>query len=380
MQMGFNTGKILIVIMRNYFQNMAKVLLVSLLVTFSFITHGSTVKGDSLQIEVLLNRKMLGNNYQNTSFINSIDITSKNLVLLSTKDQFYLSGWGLLNPICNKVAGNISSYAYTSDNLLMVIRNKEICIFDSTENLTGIIKLPREGMGISAGRHVMYIFDRNKNQQKHSVYVIAQGGKFKKLFDSPAAIQSVAETGNSILFAAGSGLFEYNVKMNDLKALAVLPKGNNILSIAVDSVNHRIYFSSENAIYGLKGSGVLTITNDFGGILKFFGDGLMVLNTSKQLLIRISGLEAEIASKMPAVKPGSKENEVNETITNTNIVNLVKAELSDDLIIKIINKSDVNFSLSVDDMIMLSNQNVSSTVISAMRNAMKRKSEMNKHQ
>jgi hypothetical protein len=50
----------------------------------------------------------------------------------------------------------------------------------------------------------------------------------------------------------------------------------------------------------------------------------------------------------------------------------VKNELSDELIISIINHSEVDFNLNVDSMIDLSNQGVTSKVILAMKQAMKR--------
>jgi hypothetical protein len=62
----------------------------------------------------------------------------------------------------------------------------------------------------------------------------------------------------------------------------------------------------------------------------------------------------------------------NDVLTNSKIIELVKSKLSDEIIISIINHSVVDFNLSVDAMIDLSNQQVSSKVILAMKQAMKR--------
>ena len=58
-----------------------------------------------------------------------------------------------------------------------------------------------------------------------------------------------------------------------------------------------------------------------------------------------------------------------ETLTNTTIIKMVKAKLSDDLIIDEINTSKVNFDLSAGSLTLLSNENVSGKVILAMKAA-----------
>ena len=228
--MGFNTDKILMKKMKYSIRYRANILLVFLLASYSLALYGLPFKTDSARVEVLMNNKMLTNSkiQSDASFIASIDVTSKQLVLISTNHQFYLLGWGLINPVCKPVPDNITSFAYTSDNLLMVIRNNELCSFDSNENLTKFIKLPRKEMGISAGKYVMYIYDRGKTQSKSSLFMLAQGGKYKKLLDVPAPIQSVVEMNNSILFASDNALFSFDIKSKKLKALAALPKAKTI--------------------------------------------------------------------------------------------------------------------------------------------------------
>lgn len=361
--------------MKHFTHRSARVMLVIVLINCSLALYGLSLKDDSARVEVLMNNKMLSNSkiQPNAGFITSIDVTSKQLIVLSTNQQFYLLGWGLINPVCKPVAENITSFAYTSDNLLMVIRNDELCSFDPTGNLTKFMKLPRKGMGISAGKYVMYIYDRNKEQPKHSLFILAQGGKYKKILDVPAAIQSVIEMNNSILFASGNGLFSFDVKSKQLKALSALPKGKEIKSIAVDTLNNRVYFSTDSIVYAINHSNTIIVTDKIGGTLRFFHGGLIVFNPEKQLMIRLTGIENEITSKPLASTANSNTKAASETLTNESIINFVKAELSDDLIIKIINKSKVNFDVSINAMIELSNQNVPSTVISAMKTAMKRK-------
>jgi predicted nucleic acid-binding Zn-ribbon protein len=58
-----------------------------------------------------------------------------------------------------------------------------------------------------------------------------------------------------------------------------------------------------------------------------------------------------------------------ETLTNSIIIKMVKAKLSDDLIIEEINSANVNFNVSADSIKFLSDKNVSNQVIQAMRTA-----------
>jgi len=61
-----------------------------------------------------------------------------------------------------------------------------------------------------------------------------------------------------------------------------------------------------------------------------------------------------------------------EKLTNSTILKMVKAKLSDDLIIGEINSSEVRFELSADSVNYLKKENVSSYVIQAMNVANER--------
>ena len=61
--------------------------------------------------------------------------------------------------------------------------------------------------------------------------------------------------------------------------------------------------------------------------------------------------------------------QTSEVLTNATIVKMVKAKLSDDIIIDEINNSKVNFDMSTEGLKELSAQNVSEPVIEAMKKA-----------
>jgi len=357
----------------NLIQVINRIIPTTLFALWSLVSFGLPVKNDSLRFEILLTQNMFSDIQTNEKFINSLEITSGRNILISTTNKFYLLGWGGIDPVGKNSIQNISSFAYTPDGFLVIVRNKELCSMDSVGNLSRLIGLPDPAMGISAGKYIMYIYDRSNPQNKYTMYILAKGGKYTRLFEVAAPINSAVEWNNKLLFTSGSSLFSFDIKNKEMKAVVALKKDLEIKSLTVNTAGNIVYLSTATAIYALKDSSMVTITNEFGGILRYYDDGLIVFNPEKQLLIRIVGIENEIASKMLALKAAAASKPAYDVLTNESIINFVKAELSDDLIIKIINKSKVNFDVSINAMIELSNQNVPSTVISAMKTAMKRK-------
>jgi hypothetical protein len=281
--------------MHNNFKNALITLLLTTIFSFwSSTAHPMPANTDSLRYEILMSSKMLDDIQFNDKFIPSLAVTSNRLILLSTSDQFYLLGWGGIVPLGKKVTGTICAYAFTPDSLLMTIRNNELCTFDSLGNLNTLYKLPGEGMGISAGKQGMFVYDRNEDQEKNMLYVIAKGGLFAPLFGIPAPIRAVTDMTNSILFASDNAVYSYKFEDKEVKSIISLPKDSIIKSIAVDITNKRIYFSTDNMVFAMKDSSAVLITDKFGGELKYFNDGLLVFNPEKKYLIRIIGLEQVI--------------------------------------------------------------------------------------
>jgi hypothetical protein len=325
------------------------------------------VKDDSLHFEVLLNNKMLSEAHLDIKFIESLETTSNRLIMLSSVNKFYLLGRGGLKPVGQKVADTISSFVYTPDGFLMVIRNKEICYIDSTGNLAKLRKLPCRNMKISAGKNAMYLYDQNKDKEKYALCILAKGGKFDTLAVVHSPITSVVEMDKKILFSMDNALFSFDPKNKELKAIASLQQDKKIISATIDTSSNTIYLSTENALYAIKDSRLINLTGEFGGMLKYYINGLLVFDTRKSFLIRIIGIEDILASK---TKTTTNNKQPTETLTNSSIISLVKEKLSDELIIKIINRSRADFNMSANAVIALTNQNVSSAVIEAMEKAM----------
>jgi hypothetical protein len=384
---------------------MKTILLFAALSIFSSLFH--CVQGqkqlqgiDSLSFEVILTEEMLSNSELKGKFINSMDITPERLILLSTPDQYYLLGWGGMIPLGKRMTREIQSFAYTPDGLLMTVRGNELCSFDSLGNLSAMLRLPRQGMGISAGQDVMYLFDRNPGQKLYPIYVLARGAKYLKLLETPAPITSVAETDDAVLFASGASLYSVNPSTKELKLLFTEGNDKTILSVTNDRTNDIAYFSTSDEVFAIKGSDLGVISEKAGGILKYF-NGLIVFDPATKLMIRILDLEEALARKpqtvtgptsqqvpatpaTPAISspqapatPATPEKSSGDigtvkVLTNASVVDLVSNELSDNIIINIIRRAEVDFNLTTDAVIDLSVKGVSPEVIMEMRQAMKR--------
>lgn len=343
------------------------------LLVLSINAYGINPTPDSLKIEVLLTPMMTDKINPESQLVNSVEITSGNLLLLSSSNQFYLLGWGGIIPMSGKVTGDICSFAYTSDSLLMVIRNNELCTFGKDGKLMRLYTLPSSDMGISPGKLVMYIYDRDSNKNKKSVYVIAHGGQYSKLFDVMAPVYSVAEMGDFIFFPNNNMVFRYNILNKELKAVASLPENNIIISVVVDPGSGRLYFSTDKMVFSLKGKEASVINDKMGGILKLY-NGLIVFNPEKKVLVHLSGLDNAIEKAGKTNVPQTTA-QGKKILTNQSVIDLKKNSLPDDLIITLINRNKVDFNLSVDSVIELSNNNISADVIKAMRQAMKRQGQ-----
>lgn len=356
-------------------QILRKIVLTSIVIIFAMHAHGAGSKNDTLRYEIILNNKILNDLDINASFIRTFDITASHHILISSKNQFYLVGWGGLLPFGKPLTGDISSFALTQDSILLTIRNDELCFVDSEGSLSLLYRLPNRGMGISKGDRVMYIYDTGRNKDIYSIYVAAQGGRYTKLLEMPTSINEVIERNNSILFASGSVLFDFDLASRELKAITVLPAEKEIRSIAVDRSSDRIYFSAGKEIYALKDRGAVLISDDLSGALRFYGNGLMVFNPEEKILLRIIGLEEQIADNTD-LKAETDIKKTTDVLTNSTVVELVNNKLSDALIIALIRRARVDFSLTTDSVIELSGEGVSPEVIMEMRRAMKRQTSV----
>jgi hypothetical protein len=277
---------------------MKNAITVSLVILCLFITVQQTTaqQKNNLRYEILLNNNMLDSSLQKERFFNALDISPQNHITLSTGNKIYLLGWGGILQLGKEIKGTIiSSYAYTTDGLLMAVKNNVLCYMNDKGILDTIVKLPNANMGLAAGKDVMYVFDQIRNDNKFKLYAFAKKGKYKQLLVSPKPITTVAEMSDSLYLAIGNGVYSLSPKSNSLNLVAGFQKESEIRSMTVDSVNSILYIATQKGIYARQNNSLVYVTGDFGGgILKYFGEGLIIFNPVTNDIIRIVNIDKSI--------------------------------------------------------------------------------------
>jgi hypothetical protein len=273
----------------------------SLLIMCLFISAQLTTaqQKNNLRYEILLNNNMLDSSLQKERFFNALDISPKNLLTLSTGNKIYLLGWGGISQLGKEIKGTIiSSYAYTTDGLLMAVKNNVLCYMNGKGILDTIVQLPNANMGLAAGKNVMYLFDQIRNDNKYKLFAFAKKGKYKQLLVSPKPITTVAEMSDSLYVAIGNGVYSLSpnpARAGSLKLVAGFQKESEIRSMTVDSVNNILYIATQDAIYARQNNNLVYVTGDFGGgIVKYFGQGLIIFNPVTDDIIRIVNIDQSI--------------------------------------------------------------------------------------
>lgn len=280
--------------MDNFYQNKNRLFpfsVVLIFLLFGFSIFGKSIDPtDSLRIEVLLNQQMLLQDSISIDFTTSVEVTSSQLILLSSSTKFYLLGWGGLESSGQALSDSITSFAYSPDGYLLMVNRKSLCYIDSIGKLQKLYDLPNESMNFASGENVMYFFDQEANKEKYPLYVLTKGGLFAGIFDMPDPITAVAEINKTILFSSLNTLFAFDPKTKKLEAMATIEK-EKIVSIAINPKSYAIYFSTTKGVYALKEHGITLITDKFWGTLKYFNHSLMVFDADKKFLIRMVGFE-----------------------------------------------------------------------------------------
>jgi hypothetical protein len=132
--------------------------------------NAQEINNDSVNVEVILSNAMLQHISMNIKFINSIDYTVGDYLLLASSNQFYILGMGGIIPVFGTSNKKIDAYTVTSKGTLFAIIGKELCIIDSHNKLTKLLTLPNNAMGITSGNECLYVFDKNNLNGKNSIY------------------------------------------------------------------------------------------------------------------------------------------------------------------------------------------------------------------
>jgi hypothetical protein len=272
-----------------------KALIILFLVGLFYSSLLCAQQKDSLRYEVMLNSGMLDSTLKRERFISALDISPGKYITLSTADKIYLLGWGGIQQLGKTQKGNLSSYAYTKEGLLMAVKEDILSCLNTQGDLDTLMRLPRSKMGISAGKEVMYLFDQSRDDKQYKLYALAKGGKYKRLLVSPRPITTVLEMSDSLYLAIGSGVFSFSPQSNALNLVAGFQKESEIKSMTVDPQNEILYIATREGIYARKNNSLVYVTGDFGGgMIKYFNGGLIIFNPETCDIIRIVNIAKSI--------------------------------------------------------------------------------------
>jgi hypothetical protein len=276
--------------MKTIYKNITHILVIFIL-CIPFCGYAQKEKTDGIAVDIILDEQILRDFSINTNFINSIDYTPNNFLLLSSSNQFYLLGIGGMDTIFNVTENEIDGFVVTQDNTLLMISENKLCQVDSLGVFVEILNLPSNKMGIVSGKDIVYLFDRNIQEGWHyNMYQYPTNKakeKMELLFVMSTPILSAFEYKSTLFFSTENRLMCTDDKSKKLIEILSLPqKDDKIISIVGDTINHAFYFSTDSAVYRIKGDKLEYITNEFGGILKYDGEGLLIFNPEKQLIVR----------------------------------------------------------------------------------------------
>jgi len=247
-------------------------------------------KTQDVEIDLFLSEPMLKTISLETKLINSIDYTNDGFLLISSFNQFYVLGIGYLEPLFTPTEKRIESFTVTPEGKLLLVSGADFYKIDTVGNFLKIGSLPSKNMGVISGNNVVYIFDQHSQNGKsdYSLFSLGRDLKYSKLVTIETPITAVYEYNENLFFTTMNKLYGINEKMKSFTEICALPQERDtIISIAGDSTHHAFYISTNNTIYRIKNNSFEYVNTDFGGILKYDGEGLLVFNPEKSLIIRL---------------------------------------------------------------------------------------------
>ena len=248
-----------------------------------------------IRYEILLNNNMLHEASLKEPLSYCLDVSPGNFVTISTASQMYLLGWGGITTIGNKSNKPLSSFAYTSDGLLMAVEDKDLCCLNKEGNWEILAKLPSPGMSLASGKEVMYVYDNGQNKKRYHAFALARGGKYMHLLSSSEPVTGICEMNDSVYFSIGSGIYSYSPQNKKLVPFFALGRENKISSLTSSQKEGILYFSTMTAIYALKGNSLVRISAEFPSTtVKCYGNGLLIFNASSNDILRIVNVQSSI--------------------------------------------------------------------------------------
>ena len=250
----------------------------------------TTTQTDSIHTEIFLDSKLLKDLSIDEKFINSIEYTPDGFILLASGNQFYLLGGGGLAPVFENWNNkdSIESFTVTPDSILAVVSGKTLYQADTDTSFVKIADIPDNNMGITSKYDNIYMYDRTlRNKKKdYSIYQLSREGEITTLVTIRTPVLSVFERPSQLIFSTNNILFSVDTKTKELFQIFSLPPENDIISIVGDTIHRALYFSTNEAIYRIRNTQLELVNDEFGGILKYDGEGLLIFNPNENFIVR----------------------------------------------------------------------------------------------
>lgn len=251
---------------------------------------GYSQNTELITTDIFLDKEILKELSIDTKFTNSIEYTSDGFIILSSANQFYILGVGGLVPIWGNWnnESDIESFAIASDSILVVASGNILYLLDSVNSFIKFQIIPDNNMNISSKYDNIYVYDRmlKNDKEDYFIYRISEYGNMESLVKISTPILSVFERPSQLIFSTKNIVFSVDIKTKKLFQLFSLPWEDDIISIAGDTVHQTLYFSTTRSVYRVKNSQIELISEEFGGILKYDGEGLLIFNPEEQLIVR----------------------------------------------------------------------------------------------
>lgn len=263
--------------------------IIIILICCSFVGYSQNT--NPIEMDIFLDKKSLKELSVKKKFINSIEYTPEGFLLLSSPNQFYFLGIGGLAPAFEKWSNknSIESFTITSDSILVITSKNALYQLGSGDSFVKISNIPDSDMGITSKYDRLYVYDRKlkKGKKNYSIYQLSGGVRtIIPLVTIGTPILSVFERASILIFSTKNKIFSIDAKTKKMIEILSLPKKDDIVSIVGDPVHQALYFSTKKAVYRVRDNQIELVNKEFGGILRYDGEGLLVFNPDESFIVR----------------------------------------------------------------------------------------------
>jgi hypothetical protein len=216
---------------------------------------------------------------------NCVAITPDGVAIVSDQNHLWEAGAAGALPVGN-FAG-LASFAFVPGGLLFGVSGQNLVYLDTDGTLKTLFALPAPGMSVASGAGDSLLLFGPEGGGHYGLYLVYPGHKAAKLFGAAAPIEDAAQAGGKTFFILNGMLF--GVTGRQAKLIAAEP-GAGFSSVAADPAGNRVFVSDGAHVFQIKTWGALPISGDLGGLIRWYGGGLLIFNPQSRSLIRLLGL------------------------------------------------------------------------------------------